>query len=137
MQKFRKKPEPAPEAQSLGNHIRPVSLHLVSGESPQISVSSIGDRGPGNAYHDYEIGHGEGRTKIHFQEGPVQEVGLNGVTNEALLAIVIDRLVSFQQSEFQCDENAQALEGCWQALNSLKARTADRLARGVEGTYEA
>lgn len=30
-----------------------------------------------------------------FQKGPVQQVGINGITNEVLLAIVIDRLRGF------------------------------------------
>jgi hypothetical protein len=32
-----------------------------------------------------------------FQNGPIAEVGVNGVTHEVLLAIVADRLRSFQK----------------------------------------
>jgi hypothetical protein len=55
-----------------------------------------------------------------------------GVTNEALLAVVIDRLEGFQRGEFPCPENALALSGCRLALDSLQKRTRDRLTRGVE-----
>ena len=57
----------------------------------------------------------------------------NGITQEALLAIVIDRLRSFQAGPFPTDENEDALIHCQEALNFLKLRTKKRLARGVEG----
>jgi len=39
---------------------------------------------------------------ILFQNGPIGEVGVNGVTNEALLAIVADRLRGFQGGPTAC-----------------------------------
>ncbi len=75
------------------------------------------------------------RTIILFQNGPIKEVGgANGISQEALLAIVIDRLRSFQAGPFACRENAMALSKCIGALWWLKNRTRDRVARGVEGT---
>lgn len=38
---------------------------------------------------------------IGFQNGPIKEVGVNGVTQEALIAICIDRLRSFQEGPFK------------------------------------
>ena len=73
-------------------------------------------------------------TDIHFQEGPINEHGVNGVTQEALLAVVIDRLRSFQFGEYSCRENAVALTKLEEGLMWLQKRTRDRLARGVEGT---
>jgi hypothetical protein len=70
---------------------------------------------------------------ILFQDGPVPENGENGVTLEALLAICKDRLEYFQSGKFPCKENAVALEHIEGALKSLKARTRNRLDRGVEG----
>ena len=46
---------------------------------------------------------------ISFQNGPIGEVGVNGITNEALLAILIDRLEGFQSSKYACEENETAL----------------------------
>lgn len=71
---------------------------------------------------------------IVFQHGYIRENGLNGVTNEALLTIVMDRLRGFQKGPFACQQNANALEFLDAAMFCLKNRTLDRIARGVEGT---
>lgn len=75
-------------------------------------------------------------TLIAFQNGPIKEAGVNGISQEALLAIVIDRLRSFQAGQYSCRENAVALTHCETALMWLQKRTRDRMARGVEGTSE-
>lgn len=72
--------------------------------------------------------------KINFQKGPIKENGVNGCHNEDLIAIVIDRLQSFQESEYKCRENAIAITKLEEALLWLGKRTADRAKRGVEGT---
>jgi len=74
---------------------------------------------------------------VEFQRGPVQEVGVNGVTNEALLAIVADRLCGFQAGPYPCEENALALHHVDMALSSLHRRTLARASQGVEGTSAA
>lgn len=71
--------------------------------------------------------------QVNFQNGPIQEAGVNGVQNEDLLAIVIHRLRGFQQGPFSCRTNAIALTKCEEALMWLESRTADRMARSVEG----
>lgn len=75
--------------------------------------------------------------EITFQKGPIAVVGVNGIQNEQLLAIVIDRLEGFQAGPFPCEENAIALEYLYDAMSELGARTAGRIARGVEGTNTA
>ena len=72
--------------------------------------------------------------KIHFQEGPVKENGVNGVYNEDLLVMVIRRLQGFQESEYKCRENAMAITKLEEALLWLRKRTMGRENRGVEGT---
>src|SRR4030095_3387233 len=71
---------------------------------------------------------------ICFQNGPIQEAGVNGISQEALLAIVIDRLRSFQAGPYACRENALALTYIENGLMWLQKRTRERAARGVEGT---
>lgn len=76
------------------------------------------------------------RFPVRFQNGPIKEVGTNGVTHEALLAIVEDRLIGFQSGPYACRENAVALTKIQEAMMWLQKRTRDRLARGVEGTHD-
>ena len=77
------------------------------------------------------------RLPIIFQNGPIKEQGINGVTQEILLAIVEHRLACFQSGPFASAYNAEALNHVGQALAALKRRTEDRLARGVEGQTKA
>lgn len=73
---------------------------------------------------------------IHFQEGPIKEAGVNGVANEDLINMVICRLQHFQDSEFNCKENACAITKLEEALLWLRKRTMARENRGVEGTHK-
>ena len=102
---------------------------------------------PTCAHHEYKIvssfspeQHGRGNheigVKIRFQKGPLQEVGPNGVMNEDLIIMIIDRLQGFQESKFRCRENAVAITKLEEALMWLRKRTQDREERGVEGTYQ-
>lgn len=59
----------------------------------------------------------------------------NGTTNEEVLAVLIDR-IQFLNAKFPCKENAVALTHIETALLWLNKRTADRKARGVEGTHQ-
>lgn len=93
----------------------------------------------GNASHVYTMEYGNTATiscVLHFQDGPIKEVGVNGITQEALLAILIDRLECFQSSKWACDENAMALSDLRSARDVLLERTKKRMARGVEGTHK-
>lgn len=74
--------------------------------------------------------------KIDFQEGPIKENGVNGVNNEDLIAMVITRLEGFQNSEFNCRDNAIAITHLEDALLRLRKRTMGRENRGVEGTHQ-
>lgn len=75
-------------------------------------------------------------THIGFQNGPIKEEGYNGISQEALFAVIIDRLEGFQSGKFACRENAVALTHTETALLWLAKRTMDRLARSVEGTSQ-
>jgi hypothetical protein len=74
---------------------------------------------------------------LNFQNGPVaNENDVNGITHEALLAVVIDRLQGFQAGPYACRENALALTKLEEAAHWLHHRTRARTARGVEGTHQ-
>ena len=74
---------------------------------------------------------------IYFQNGMIPDVGVNGVTNEALLAIVADRLRGFQAGPYPCKENAEALRHIEEAMHWHQQRTIDRMRRGVDGGYRS
>jgi hypothetical protein len=107
-------------------------------------VLVIDEPGQGNACHEYRIESiPQVSTKnipmavyanISFQNGPIKEFGVNGCYQEDLLAIVIDRLESFQTGPFACRENALALTKIQEAMHWLNHRTQDRIKRNVEGT---
>ena len=122
---------------------RELTSHKVNGLNELLRIEALDGPGVGSAYHVYGITSDEPRNAdtppavtlpIRFQHGPINEVGVNGISNEALLAIVEDRLRSFQQGQFRCRENEQALTKLQEAMFWLQARTRDRVARGVEGT---
>ncbi len=129
--------------------MRILTDHIVEGDSAnhQIAITVSDEPGAGGACHAYVLtgmdhtknpsvttSMAMGKQDVVFQNGPIKEFGVNGVTQEALLAIVIDRLRSFQAGLFACRENAIALTHCEDALMWLQLRTRKRIKRGVEGT---
>lgn len=119
---------------------REITSHKVQGQAVDLSLLVLfeEDYGP-NIFYRISTLVGEGRhlrvlEDVTFQRGAVADKGVNGVTNEVLLAILIDRLQGFQQGEFACEENALALTRLEEALSLLKARSESRILRGVEGT---
>lgn len=126
---------------------REITTHKVNGCNDAITVTAKDDPSQYGANHLYRIEYDDKKwgpdpvsmrqvQEIHFQEGPILEVGTNGVTHEVLLAIVKDRLEGFQKGPFACRENALALTKIEEAMHWLHHRTAQRIARGVEGTNE-
>ena len=112
----------------------------------ELHIRVIDPPGCGGASHVYSVAYGfnpgtdeagsQEKCRIEFQNGPVKESGVNGITQEVLLAIVLDRLRSFQAGRYSCRENALAIIKIEEALLWLKKRTSDRLKRGVLGTSD-
>lgn len=133
----------------IPHHHRTVTEHQSDECNRGLTITVCDPPGAGGASHLYLIegmdasqnpavdhvpAHGPSAGAIIFQNGPVLESGANGLTHEALLAVVIDRLRSFQAGPYACAENARALLHCQAALGALGQRSAGRAARGVEGT---
>ncbi len=79
--------------------------------------------------------------EISWQRGPLAADGErrrepNGAFVEGVIAAAIGRLDHYQSTRFACPENADALDHLRAALGRLQERTADRLARDVEGSHE-
>ena len=113
-----------------------ITSHKVNGLNEELTIAAMDEPGQGNACHEYIIRESNGTEHdIHFQNGPIQDAGVNGISNEALLAIVEHRLLGFQSGEYACRENALALTKLQEAMMWLYKRTRDRVIRGVEGTH--
>ena len=142
----------------MRNH-RFLNSHIVNPANDRLCITVLDEPGPGNANHLYMISgfdtstnpakliademDGEpvdlaikqsGAVPLIFQNGAIGEVGLNGITPEALLAILIDRLESFQTGPYKSNYNADALYHLQAAMDALHRRTRDRMAQGIEGT---
>lgn len=116
-----------------------VECFRVFGKTDRLYVKTLDepDNLNGGVNHHFaicEYGSSEPIQIIKMQHGAIKENGINGIQNVDLLSIVIDNLQHFQNGKFACRENAIALTHLETALLWLNKRTADRKARGVEGT---
>lgn len=132
--------------------MRELTGHKVNPVNDVLKIEVMDAAGSGRANHRYDItgfdtknnpgsfdaaGYQSSfsRLPIVFQNGPIGEAGVNGITHEALLAILEDRMIAFQKGPYACKENAEALWHIEQAQEWLKKRTLSRMDRGVEGTH--
>lgn len=110
--------------------MRAITTHHTNDSNRAITIDADNvDPNNGNASHLYDLIYDTNSAKqqyctLRFQHGAIGEVGVNGITNEALLAIVIDRLECFQTSKYANGYDAQALELLYDALSRLQARHA-------------
>lgn len=90
----------------------------------------------GGAYSKYTIlFNKEHLAEIKFMTRPVSYGLPDGITSEALLVILRERLEGFQRGPFACGENASCLENIKMAQERLYSRTTRRKDAGIEGKY--
>lgn len=125
--------------------MRQLHNHEVNPANATLSIDVLDEPGHGGACHVYRVHGGLQASAEHltgisdiieFQNGPIAEAGVNGLTHEVLLAILEDRLVGFQSGPYANEMNATALAHIRAAQACLQARTRERMARGVEGTHK-
>ena len=129
--------------------MREITEHRVNPVNDKLKIVVVDEPGSGGASHHYLVTGYDSKTNksvspdgepdvcpILFQNGPINENGVNGITQEVLLAIVADRLRSFQAGPYACRENELALTKIEEALMWLQKRTLDRMRRGVEGSHQ-
>ena len=86
------------------------------------------------------VSTGRGFT-ISWQNGPLGKIGTpgrqepNGAFVEDIIQAVIERIKFYQDSRFNCAENAAALVALEEAARALDARTKRREMQLVEGTH--
>lgn len=132
--------------------MRTIDDHKVNPANDTLTITVLDEPGAGGANHLYQVTgfdtstnssdpfterHGQPaqHATVLFQNGPIADVGVNGLTHEVLLAIVADRLRSFQKGPYSCKANACALTHIEEAKHWLQQRTIERMRRGVEGTH--
>lgn len=122
---------------------RQLTGHMVNGCNCDLQIIVRDEPGHGGACHEYQIvlppkkgGPADFPVfDVFFQNGPIEEVGTNGVTHEALIAILIDHLEGLQSGPYACDDNQEALDALRTAQTALQRRTVANIAKGVEGTH--
>ena len=126
--------------------MRTIDDHKVNPANDTLTLRVLDAPGAGGAHHHYDVSGFDSSTNpsapafmmgqcILFQNGPIADAGVNGLTHEVLLAIVADRLRSFQSGPYSCKANACALTHIEEAQHWLQQRTIERMRRGVEGTH--
>lgn len=132
----------------LVDKFKEVHLHQTGPLDAPIQIHAVGERSP--AYSEYHLFSLRGDTcifetvgdNIHlhvkpmavlkFQTGPLREIGVDGVTDTALLAVLIDRLDDLQESEYACADNEEARTHLASAMAILQRRSRKRLERGLK-----
>lgn len=77
---------------------------------------------------------------IEWQDGPLgrgqDRKEPNGAFVETVISAAKQRLEFYQESKFNCIENADAIGSLQAALDVLESRTKNREKRGVEGEHK-
>ena len=117
--------------------LRPITTHVVSGEATELRLNAINKDVCGAHSADYSVSYMREVRHVQqnftFQKGSVQLHGINGLTNEVLLAMVMDRLARFQEGSLAGEDSGRALYYLDKAMSALQVRTCSRVLRGVEG----
>jgi len=108
-----------------------IESHKVEGY-PSPDIETMGMPGSAGAHYGYCLSWprkmlGEeteqSTVALRFQHGdPRGTDGINGLSETALVAIVMHRLNGFQSRKFKCKENEEALEKLASALYWLRCR---------------
>jgi len=106
-------------------HLSEASYQLFMHTSDKGNIDTDGHQ----KYHGVSKGN-----NLHFtiQDGPIKEVGVNGIQATDLLFFCKELFKSLNKS-FPCRENALTITKIEEALHWQEARTKDREKRKVEG----
>ena len=103
--------------------------------SEQLVVSEFTTDNQGNPTGGNTWGDGF-KMEINWQDGIVGDDGQSGAFVEDVLEAARQRLQFFNTTKHRCRENSIAITKIEEALQWLDWRTRQRLAQGVENTYE-
>lgn len=114
----------------------PVAPHPMSDRITKNHLQVFKDApGPGGASHRYLMQgpFGEAFGVLSFQQGPLGETPVNGLSSGTVLQVMIDHLRGFQTGPYPSRETACAITHLEEALFWLKSRELEREQRGVLG----
>lgn len=87
-----------------------------------------------NRYIVVDVHTGQVLCTVDFQNGPTKEVALNGIFNEDLINMVLDRIKCFNSGDMACKENEEAITKLEEALMWLRHRSNRRKLENTYGT---
>ncbi|MCC6295418.1 MAG: ABC transporter ATPase [Pseudomonadales bacterium] len=119
---------------------RQVHAHILIPDCPadlnnHYTITATGEPSHDGSVPDYSISvPGIPATRFVFHTGPHNEgATIRGLSNEVLLAIVLDRMQAWQSGPFKCQENAESIRHIERALDAIRRRALARRGRGVLG----
>lgn len=102
-----------------------IDTHKTTGLNEALRVRTMDEPAAGGLNYDYRISpivpaNPGVACAIKFQNGSVNTEGVNGISEESLLAVLCHRLQARQDGLFANDRTQAALDLCSAALNALK-----------------
>ncbi len=127
--------------------MREIKTHrnnIPSSAQESVTVVAVDDKDPKDgASHEYKLEVDPSPSRgpvgwLGFKHGPSGDPESRpGVTDAAVLAVLIDRYTGFQEGPFRCRENAIVLTHLEEAMHWIHHRERNRAERGVLGTRSA
>lgn len=104
----------------------------VKGEALQLRVLALDNPDDSGASHQFRFERDDGAQvgTVNFHVGEIEPYAgkdVNGVTMEALIAVMIDRLKGFQKGDNPHKQNEFARKRLEEALKALQGRTEEML----------
>jgi len=117
--------------------VRELNGHSVKGEAIQLRVLALDNPDDSGASHQFRFERDDGSQvgAINFHTGVIEPhagLDVNGVTMEALIVVMIDRLKGFQKGENPHKQNDFARKRLEEALKALQGRTEELLEKSKE-----
>lgn len=124
----------------MRNESNQIIEHVIDGKCANLQIDVEDTTGENGASNTFTVRYPSGKflANLTFQNGPIDSDGngVNGLQHEVLIAIILDRLRSFNKTSMACRENEICIERLESCLHWMKKRTLARIARSVEGTHD-
>lgn len=120
-----------------------ISYHKVNDTDNRLVITAEDNPGYSAAHHQYQIStpllddlpaapRRRVLVNLQFQDGNPTQTGVNGISDEVLLAVFIHRMECLQAGPLACSEFYNARKMASLALENLHARTRERIHNGED-----